>query len=66
MPSDLEPGASIDVLQQGGLMDQKIYTGRRVSLDFKGMWDPSDLNVPRARLGLKVPTVRRVNRVPKG
>ncbi|MGE4609667.1 MAG: type IV pilus secretin PilQ [Myxococcota bacterium] len=34
-PAAQEPGASIDVLQEGGLIDGKVYTGRRVSLDFK-------------------------------
>jgi type IV pilus assembly protein PilQ len=49
------PGApSIDVLQEGGLMDGKQYAGRRVSLDFKDIEmsdilrliaEVSDLNV---------------------
>ncbi|MBW2289471.1 MAG: type IV pilus secretin PilQ, partial [Deltaproteobacteria bacterium] len=31
----LEPPASIDILQEGGLIDGKEYIGRRISLDFK-------------------------------
>ncbi len=34
-PASEEPGASIDVLTEGGLIDGKVYTGRRISLDFK-------------------------------
>ncbi|MBW2399297.1 MAG: type IV pilus secretin PilQ [Deltaproteobacteria bacterium] len=34
-PASLEPPASIDILQEGGLIDGKEYTGRRISLDFK-------------------------------
>jgi type IV pilus assembly protein PilQ len=35
MPASLEPPASIDILQEGGLIDGKEYSGRRISLDFK-------------------------------
>jgi type IV pilus assembly protein PilQ len=31
----MEPGASIDLLRAGGLVDGKQYIGRRISLDFK-------------------------------
>jgi type IV pilus assembly protein PilQ len=34
-PASLEPPASIDILQEGGLVDGKEYIGRRISLDFK-------------------------------
>ncbi len=34
-PASLEPQMAISVLQEGGLMDGKVYTGRRISLDFK-------------------------------
>jgi type IV pilus assembly protein PilQ len=34
-PASLEPPASIDLLQEGGLIDGKEYSGRRISLDFK-------------------------------
>jgi len=53
-PASLEPAAAIDVLQEGGLMDGKEYTGRRISLDFKDIdmadvlrliAEVSDLNV---------------------
>ncbi len=53
-PASLEPAAAIDVLQEGGLMDGKEYTGRRISLDFKDIEmadvlrliaEVSDLNV---------------------
>ena len=35
MPAALEPGASIDILESGGLSAEKQYRGRRISLDFK-------------------------------
>jgi type IV pilus assembly protein PilQ len=35
VPAALDEPAAIDVLKEGGLMDGKQYTGRRVSLDFK-------------------------------
>jgi type IV pilus assembly protein PilQ len=35
MPANMEPGASIDILHQGGLTSGKVYSGRRISLDFK-------------------------------
>ncbi|MDJ0853534.1 MAG: type IV pilus secretin PilQ [Myxococcota bacterium] len=41
-PAALDSPAAIDVLQEGGLMDGKQYTGRRVSLDFKEI-DMSDV-----------------------
>jgi len=41
-PASDEPGAAIDVLKEGGLIDGKVYTGRRVSLDFKDV-DISDV-----------------------
>jgi type IV pilus assembly protein PilQ len=53
-PASLEPPASIDVLQEGGLIDGKEYSGRRISLDFKDVEvadvlrliaEVSDLNV---------------------
>jgi type IV pilus assembly protein PilQ len=53
-PASLEPAASIEILQEGGLMDGKEYTGRRISLDFKDIEmadvlrliaEVSDLNV---------------------
>jgi type IV pilus assembly protein PilQ len=34
-PASLEPPASIDLLQEGGLIEGKEYIGRRISLDFK-------------------------------
>ncbi|MFQ5416277.1 MAG: type IV pilus secretin PilQ, partial [Myxococcota bacterium] len=34
-PASLEPPASIELLQEGGLIDGKEYAGRRISLDFK-------------------------------
>jgi len=34
-PASLEPPASIDILAEGGLIDGKEYSGRRISLDFK-------------------------------
>jgi type IV pilus assembly protein PilQ len=42
MPAAMEPGASIDVLRSGGLIDGKQYSGRRISLDFKDV-DVSDV-----------------------
>ncbi|MEE9607000.1 MAG: AMIN domain-containing protein, partial [Myxococcota bacterium] len=54
VPASLEPPASIDILREGGLMDGKEYTGRRISLDFKNVEvadvlrliaEVSDLNV---------------------
>ena len=53
-PASLEPPAAIAVLKEGGLSDEKVYTGRRISLDFKDIEmgdvlrliaDVSDLNV---------------------
>jgi type IV pilus assembly protein PilQ len=53
-PASLEPPAAISLLQEGGLVDGKQYTGRRISLDFKDIdmadvlrlvADVSDLNV---------------------
>ena len=35
-PAAIDPGeSSVDILHEGGLVDGKQYTGRRVSLDFK-------------------------------
>jgi type IV pilus assembly protein PilQ len=34
-PAAMEPPASIEILNEGGLMDGKEYVGRRISLDFK-------------------------------
>jgi type IV pilus assembly protein PilQ len=34
-PAALEPPASADILEEGGLIDGKEYAGRRISLDFK-------------------------------
>ncbi len=42
VPAALDSPAAIDVLREGGLMDGKQYTGRRVSLDFKEI-DMSDV-----------------------
>jgi type IV pilus assembly protein PilQ len=53
-PASLEPPAAISLLQEGGLVDGKQYSGRRISLDFKDIEmadvlrlvaDVSDLNV---------------------
>jgi len=53
-PASLEPPAAIDLLQEGGLIDGKEYSGRRISLDFKDVdiadvlrliAEVSDLNV---------------------
>ena len=53
-PASLEPPAAIAVLREGGLSDEKVYSGRRISLDFKDIEmgdvlrliaDVSDLNV---------------------
>ncbi len=53
-PASLEPPASIDILEEGGLIDGKEYLGRRISLDFKDVEiadvlrliaEVSDLNV---------------------
>ena len=53
-PASLEPPASIEILQEGGLIDGKDYQGRRISLDFKDVEiadvlrliaEVSDLNV---------------------
>ena len=53
-PASLEPPAAIAVLKEGGMSDEKVYTGRRISLDFKDIEmadvlrliaDVSDLNV---------------------
>jgi type IV pilus assembly protein PilQ len=41
-PASLEPPASIDILEEGGLIDGKEYAGRRISLDFKAV-DISDV-----------------------
>ena len=36
VPAALDPdAAALDILQEGGLIDGKQYTGRRISLDFK-------------------------------
>lgn len=34
-PASLEGPAAVDLLEEGGLIDGKKYTGRRISLDFK-------------------------------
>ncbi len=34
-PAALEPPAAAEILEEGGLIDGKEYTGRRISLDFK-------------------------------
>lgn len=34
-PASIETNGSIDELEEGGLMTGKVYTGRRISLDFK-------------------------------
>jgi type IV pilus secretin PilQ/predicted competence protein len=34
-PASLEPPASVEILEEGGLIDGKEYQGRRISLDFK-------------------------------
>ena len=34
-PASLEPPAAAEILEEGGLIDGKEYTGRRISLDFK-------------------------------
>ncbi len=53
-PASFEPPAAVDILQEGGLIDGKVYSGRRISLDFKDVAvadvlrliaDVSDLNV---------------------
>ncbi len=41
-PASLEPQSAISVLREGGLMDGKMYAGRRISLDFKDI-DMSDV-----------------------
>jgi type IV pilus assembly protein PilQ len=54
VPASLEPPAAIGILEEGGLIDGKEYTGRRISLDFKDVEiadvlrliaEVSDLNV---------------------
>ncbi len=36
MPASIDPDAdAVDILAEGGLVDGKAYTGRRISLDFK-------------------------------
>ena len=54
VPAAGEPPAAIDILNEGGLMDGKEYSGRRISLDFKDVdiadvlrliAEVSDLNV---------------------
>ena len=35
VPASLEGPAAVDLLEEGGLIDGKKYTGRRISLDFK-------------------------------
>ncbi len=54
VPAAIEPMEAIDILQEGGLIEGKAYTGRRVSLDFKDVEiadvlrliaEVSDLNV---------------------
>lgn len=36
LPASLDSGvAAVDILREGGLVDGKVYTGRRISLDFK-------------------------------
>jgi type IV pilus assembly protein PilQ len=42
VPAAIGATPSIDVLQQGGLTDEKQYAGRRISLDFKDI-DMSDI-----------------------
>ena len=53
-PAAPEPGSSMDILREGGLVDDKIYQGRRISLDFNDVpvadvmrliAEVSDLNV---------------------
>ncbi len=53
-PASIETNGSIDVLEEGGLIDGKVYAGRRISLDFKDVEiddvlrliaEVSDLNV---------------------
>jgi type IV pilus assembly protein PilQ len=54
-PAALDPdGHGIEVLEEGGLLEGKVYTGRRISLDFKDVEiddvlrlvaDVSDLNI---------------------
>lgn len=53
-PAAIEPEQSIDILEEGGLLDGKEYVGRRISLDFKDVdiqdvlrliADVSDLNL---------------------
>jgi type IV pilus assembly protein PilQ len=53
-PASLEPPAAVEILQEGGLIDGKQYSGRRISLDFKDVEvadvlrliaEVSDLNV---------------------
>jgi type IV pilus assembly protein PilQ len=34
-PAAIELGSSLDTLEEGGLLNGKVYTGRRISLDFK-------------------------------
>ena len=54
IPASLEPPAAIAILEEGGLIDGKEYSGRRISLDFKDVEitdvlrliaEVSDLNV---------------------
>jgi type IV pilus assembly protein PilQ len=35
LPASIETNGSIDELEEGGLLNGKVYTGRRISLDFK-------------------------------
>jgi len=35
LPAALASAAAVDVVSEGGLIDGKMYTGRRISLDFK-------------------------------
>ena len=34
-PAAIETGSAVDTLEEGGLLDGKVYSGRRISLDFK-------------------------------
>ena len=54
VPAAIDPATGIDMLAEGGLVDGKVYTGRRISLDFKDVdiddvlrliAEVSDLNV---------------------
>lgn len=69
-PASLEPPASVDLLEEGGLIDGKEYRGRRISLDFKDVQiadvlriiaEVSDLNVVAGEEVAGTVTIRLVD-----